>query len=137
MNLGQVWQYAQYVVLALVAVLAVDMILDRFRTVFGRPQNEKVARAWDAFDKFCDQLRKIVGGGPLGQLARDRVATMAGIAYDLARDMFSPLWTREEWIEAVLRWYDAQMVVERIVSEAYIRAVPEETRAEIASRTWS
>jgi len=132
---GQVWEYVQYVVLLVVAVLAADMILDWVRSVWGRPKNERVAKALDAFDAFCDQLRRIVGSGPLGQLTRGKVQQLAGMAYDLAEGVFSPVWSREEWIAAVVAWYDEQVAIEEAVRRAYVRTVPEPERGEIAARS--
>lgn len=132
--IGEILRYGQYVVIGLLAVLAADMVLDRVRMIWGQPKNEKLRRAWAAFDKFCDQLRKIVGSGPLGQLTRESVEAMAGVGYDVLRQFLEPVWTREAWIEAVLRWYDEQIAVEQAALVAYARVVPAEVRGEIEAR---
>ena len=130
----RVLEYVQYAVLVLLVLLAVDLVLDWVRRVFGRPKNERLAKALQMFDGFCDQLRRIVGEGPLGQLTRESVEAMAGIGYDLAREWMEGVWSREEWVEAVLRWYDEQMEIERVAEEAYARTVPGEVRRGIAAR---
>lgn len=120
--MSQVWTYAQYVVLVLVGILVLDLILDRVRAIFGKPQDEGLARALEIFDQFCDHLRRIVGAEPLAGMTREQVAFMAGVAYDVAERFLSPVWTREQWVEAVLAWYDQQIQVENMVAEAYAQA---------------
>jgi len=130
---GQAFTVVQYVVLGLLAILAIDRVVDRLREMFGEPQDERLRRVAEVFDLFCDQLRQIVGTGPLSQLTRSQVEAIARTGYDLAQRFLSPVWSREEWVEAVLRWYDQQIEVEVVARRAYMQVVPEETRAEIAT----
>ena len=107
-------QIVQYIAIGLVALLAIDKILDWLRARGKLPGNPDV---WKLIDEFFNELRELIPE-PITNLAREAVEGYAKVFYDrvVVGTGLEKFVSRERFVELALNALDSIVATQKALS---------------------